>query len=877
MRNLEKNYDPKSFEEKIYRKWNKGGYFKADNTSPKEAYTIVMPPPNVTGQLHIGHALNNTLQDILIRYKRMSGFETLWVPGTDHASISTEAKVVEKLRQEGIEKKDLGREGFLKEVWDWTRTYGGRIQEQLMTLGCSCDWSREAFTMDDNLSKAVREVFIKMYDEGLIYRGERIVNYCPSCHTSLSDAEVEHIEENGHMWHIFYPFRDREGGIEIATTRPETMLGDLAVAVNPQDERYQDMIGEYLVLPLVGREIPIIADDYVDREFGTGMVKITPSHDPNDFEVGQRHGLGQCVVITTEAKIAEGYGKYSGMDRYEARREIVEDLKLQDCLIKVEDHVHAVGHCERCGTTIEPLISKQYFVKMKELAEPALDAYYKGALRFVPARFGKIYENWLLNIRDWCISRQLWWGHRLPVYYHRETGEVICAEQNPDPNLYEQDQDTLDTWFSSALWPFSTLGWPEKTKDIEKFFPTDVLVTGYDIIFFWVIRMVFSSLHNMGELPFKEVYLNGIVRDDQGRKMSKTLGNGVDPLKIIEQYGADALRFSLVMGNSPGNDQRFYYERIEAYRNFANKLWNATRFCFMNFDDKLIMNTDALKEAKLDIEDRWIISRANKVCREVKDNLDRYELGLAAEKIYNFIWDEFCDWYIEMVKPRLYEDDLEDEQKAQSTLCFVLMRILKLLHPFMPFITEEIYDIMPNKKDMLICETWPLYDAELDFPEETEQINLLIEAVTAIRNARAEMDIAPKKKAELIFVTEDEGIQKTIEALEDNFKTLASTKMIRFMDEYEDKDALVIVLDKLKIYIPLAGLVDYRKEYERLQKEYDHILSEIARAKGKIDNPNFVDRAPAAIVEKEREKLKSYQNMAAEIQESLAQIKEKMA
>ncbi|MDO5755444.1 MAG: valine--tRNA ligase [Tissierellia bacterium] len=873
MKNLEKNYDPKQFEEKIYERWKDGGYFVADNTSDKKPYTIVMPPPNVTGQLHMGHALNNTIQDILIRHKRMAGYEALWVPGTDHASISTEAKVVEKIREEGKEKEDLGREKFLDEAWAWTDKYGGRIKHQLEMMGCSCDWSREAFTLDEHLSKAVEEVFLKMYDDGLIYRGDRIVNYCPSCHTAVSDAEVEHVDEQGHMWHIKYPFVDGEGYIEIATTRPETMLGDLAVAVNPEDERYRDIVGKKVLLPLVEREIPIIADEYVDMEFGTGMVKITPSHDPNDFEVGSRHDLGQCICIDTDGKISKDYGKYSGLDRYVARKEIVKDLEEQGYLLEVEDHDHAVGHCERCKTTIEPLISKQYFVKMEELARPALNAYKNGELKIIPERFGKVYANWLENIRDWCISRQLWWGHRIPMYYHKETGEAVASRENPDPEVYVQDEDTLDTWFSSALWPFSTLGWPEDTEDLEKFFPTNVLVTGYDIVFFWVIRMVFSSLYNMGELPFTDVFFNGIVRDDQGRKMSKSLGNGIDPIEIIDQYGADALRFTLVTGNSPGNDLRFYTERVEASRNFANKLWNATRFVFMNLDENLLKD---LEELELTTEDRWIISRANRVSKEMVENLDRYEIGLAAEKIYNFIWSEFCDWYIEMVKPRLYQDDVDELARTQSTLVYVLNNILKMLHPFMPFITEEIYQIMPNKKDMLIVEQWPEYDEKLNFEEDEKKINLLIKAVSAIRNARAEMDISPKKKAELIFVTEDEKIQSALEELEDDFKTLASTKMIRFTDSFDEKDALVVVLDKLKIYIPLEGLVDYQKELDRLEEDLEETLFEIKRAKGKLSNKGFVDNAPEKLVKEEQEKLERYEKMEKEIRDSIEKTKDKI-
>ncbi|NMB09955.1 MAG: valine--tRNA ligase, partial [Tissierellia bacterium] len=776
MRNLEKTYNPKDFEDKIYKKWEDGNYFRAEIDKDKKPFTIVMPPPNVTGNLHLGHAMNGTIQDILIRHKRMEGYAALWVPGTDHASISTEARVVNKIKSEGKTKEEMGREAFLEEAWDWTYKYGNNIKRQFRKIGASCDWSRERFTLDEGLTEAVEEAFIKMYNDGLIYQGDRIVNWCPNCGTAISDAEVEHEDEKGNFWHIRYPFKDREGYIIIATTRPETLLGDLAVAVNPEDERYTDIIGEKLILPLVEREIPIIADKYVESEFGTGMVKITPSHDPNDFEVGQRHNLGQCIVIDEEGKISEGYGKYSGLDRYVARKEMVKDLEALGLLEKIEEHDHSVGHCERCGTIIEPLISKQWFVKMKELAKPALEAYENNELNLIPDRFGKIYKNWLENIRDWCISRQLWWGHRLPVYYCEDCGEVIVSKTKPESctkcnsaNIV-QDEDTLDTWFSSALWPFSTLGWPNKTEDLDYFFPTNVLVTGYDIIFFWVIRMVFSSIYNMGEVPFKDVYFTGLIRDSQGRKMSKSLDNGIDPIEVIEEYGADALRFTLITGNTPGNDMRFYMERVEANRNFANKLWNATRFVFMNLEEDKLKNID---EVKLETEDRWIISRINTVAKEVQEAFDKFEIGLAAGKLYDFIWNEFCDWYIELVKPRLYNDDEDRNIAAQSTLNYSLMAIIKLLHPFMPYITEEIYSFMPNKKDMLINEDWVRYDENLVFTEDENKIKVMIDAVTAIRNARAEMDIAPSKKSKLIFVTEDENTRNTLEELSMDFKTLA--------------------------------------------------------------------------------------------------------
>lgn len=881
MRNLEKTYNPKDFEDKIYKKWEDGNYFRAEIDKDKKPFTIVMPPPNVTGNLHLGHAMNGTIQDILIRHKRMEGYAALWVPGTDHASISTEARVVNKIKSEGKTKEEMGREAFLEEAWDWTYKYGNNIKRQFRKIGASCDWSRERFTLDEGLTEAVEEAFIKMYNDGLIYQGDRIVNWCPNCGTAISDAEVEHEDEKGNFWHIRYPFKDREGYIIIATTRPETLLGDLAVAVNPEDERYTDIIGEKLILPLVEREIPIIADKYVDSEFGTGVVKITPSHDPNDFEVGQRHNLGQCIVIDEEGKISEGYGKYSGLDRYVARKEMVKDLEALGLLEKIEEHDHSVGHCERCGTIIEPLISKQWFVKMKELAKPALEAYENNELNLIPDRFGKIYKNWLENIRDWCISRQLWWGHRLPVYYCEDCGEVIVSKTKPESctkcnsaNIV-QDEDTLDTWFSSALWPFSTLGWPNKTEDLDYFFPTNVLVTGYDIIFFWVIRMVFSSIYNMGEVPFKDVYFTGLIRDSQGRKMSKSLDNGIDPIEVIEEYGADALRFTLITGNTPGNDMRFYMERVEANRNFANKLWNATRFVFMNLEEDKLKNID---EVKLETEDRWIISRINTVAKEVQEAFDKFEIGLAAGKLYDFIWNEFCDWYIELVKPRLYNDDEDRNIAAQSTLNYSLMAIIKLLHPFMPYITEEIYSFMPNKKDMLINEDWVRYDENLVFTEDENKIKVMIDAVTAIRNARAEMDIAPSKKSKLIFVTEDENTRNTLEELSMDFKTLASCNEIEFMtnDIDEIEDSISIVQNKFKIFIPLEGLIDYAKELDRLEKDYKKVISEIKRAEGKLANEKFVNKAPEKLVQEERDKLVKYKEMLDEVEGAIKNIKDKM-
>ena len=880
MKNLEKNYDPKSFEDKIYKTWKEDGYFIAKIDENKKPFTIVMPPPNVTGNLHLGHAMNNTLQDILIRRKRMQGYSALWVPGTDHASISTEMKVVEKITSEGKTKEELGREGFLKEAWAWTEKYGGNINNQLEKLGVSCDWSREAFTLDDNLSEAVQEVFIKMYNDGLIYRGNRIVNWCVSCGTAVSDAEVVHEDEKGHLWNIKYPFKNKDGYITIATTRPETMLGDLAVAVNPEDDRYKDIVGEKLVLPLVDREIPIIADSYVEMEFGTGMVKITPSHDPNDFEVGNRHNLGQCVVIDEKGFISEGYGKYSGMDRFEARKAIVKDLESLGLLEKVEEHDHAVGHCERCGTIIEPVISKQWFVKMENFAKEALKVYKDGELNLIPPRLGKVYENWLTGTRDWTISRQLWWGHRLPIYYCDDCNEIIVSKERPEKCLcgstnIHQDPDTLDTWFSSALWPFSTLGWPNKTPDLDYFFPTDVLVTGYDIIFFWVIRMVFSSIYNMGEIPFKDVYFTGLIKDSQGRKMSKSLGNGIDPLEVIDSYGADALRFTLVTGNSPGNDMRFHIERVEANRNFANKLWNATRFIFMNLDED---NIKDISELELESEDKWIISRANDLIKSIDENLDKYEIGFAADKIYDFVWNEFCDWYIELVKPRLYNDDIERSIKAQSTLVFVLDTVIKLLHPFMPFITEEIYSIMPNQKDMLINEDWPVYKEENNYKEEENKIEIMIEAIKAIRNARAELNIAPSKKAELIFSSKDEEEISILKEIQNHFKTLGGASSIKFITEdlNDSIDAISIVLNKVKIYIPLAELVDYSKELERLEKEAEKLNDEIKRASGKLSNEKFTSKAPEKVVQEERDKLSKYEGMLEEVNNSIEGIRAKM-
>ncbi len=872
MKNLEKNYNPKEFEDKIYKIWENEGYFKGVIDKDKKPFTIVMPPPNVTGNLHLGHALNNTIQDILIRKNRMDGYSALWVPGTDHASIATEAKVVSKLKEEGKSKESLGRDGFLEASWDWTREYGGNIKNQLKKLGVSCDWSREAFTLDDNLTEAVEEVFIKMYNDDLIYQGDRIVNWCPNCHTAISDIEVVHEDESGHFWNIRYKFKDSDDYIVIATTRPETLLGDLAVAVNPDDERYTDIVGKTLILPLINREIKVIADSYVDMEFGTGIVKITPSHDPNDFEVGARHDLGQCIVIDEDAKIVEGYGKYSGLDRYEARKLIIEDLEKIGQLDSVKEHEHAVGHCERCHTTVEPLISKQWFVKMDKLAKLALDAYKNEEIRFIPKRFEKVYVNWLENIRDWCISRQLWWGHRLPVYYHNETGEVVVARKNPDPEKYTQDPDTLDTWFSSALWPFSTLGWPNETEDLKYFFPTNVLVTGYDIIFFWVIRMVFSSLYNLGEVPFKDVYLTGLVKDSQGRKMSKSLGNGIDPIEVIDQYGADALRFALITGNTPGNDSRFYMEKVEANRNFCNKLWNASRFVFMNVEDD-VKNID---DVELQIEDKWIISSLNDVIDEVSTNLNKYEIGIAAEKIYDFTWNVFCDWYIELVKPRLYGDDSNLKESAISVLIYTLTNVIKLLHPFMPYITEEIYSYLPNKNDMLINETWPKYSETKSYKNEEQIIDKLVESVISIRNSRQEMNIAPKKQSDVYILTSDKNLEEDFKQLESLFRSSVSINEYKVNEDISEDNNIVIVKDSYKIIIPLNDLIDYSKELERLEKELNTAKSELKRAESKLKNEGFLKGAPEALVEKEKEKVEKYSHLIDDINNSISSIKENM-
>ena len=860
---MAKAYNPKEVEDKIYDFWQEGNYFHAEVDKDKKPYTIVMPPPNITGQLHMGHALDNTLQDILIRWRRMQGYSALWLPGTDHASIATEAKIVEAMRKEGITKEDLGREKFLERAWEWKKEYGGRIVSQLKKMGSSCDWERERFTMDEGCSKAVKEVFVRLYNKGLIYRGERIINWCPHCKTSISDAEVEFEEQAGHFWHLRYPLTDGSGYLELATTRPETLLGDTAVAVNPSDERYKDLVGKTLTLPLVGREIPIVADDYVDVDFGTGVVKITPAHDPNDFQVGLRHNLPVINVMTDDAKIVEDYPKYAGMDRYEAREAIVKDLDEGGFLVKVEKHDHNVGTCYRCHSTVEPRVSKQWFVKMDELAGPAIECVKSGKTKFVPERFNKIYYHWMENIRDWCISRQLWWGHRIPAYYCDECGEVTVAKEMPEKcpkcgcTHLHQDEDTLDTWFSSALWPFSTLGWPEKTPELDYYFPTNTLVTGYDIIFFWVARMIFSSVEQMNSQPFDTVFIHGIVRDENGVKMSKSLGNGIDPLLVIDQYGADALRMFLATGNSPGNDMRYSEKRVEACRNFANKLWNASRFVHMNIDDYDVKNE---LPATLETEDKWILHTLNNVAKEVNENLEKFELGIALSKIYDFIWNSYCDWYIELCKARLQSEG-ETAQNARQVLIYVLDKILKLLHPFMPFITEEIWQTIPHDTEgkTVMLEKYPEYDPNLDFPSEAEEMMKVMEAITAIRTQRNEMNVPPSKKAKLFIAT---AIPETFSNGEQFFKKLASASEVEISDSFDIDGAVTVVTSDAKIYIPMEELVDKEAELKRLNKELKQVEKMLAQDEGKLNNPGFMSKAPEKVIEKikgqaekEREKI----------------------
>ncbi len=882
---LAKTYDPKGIEDRLYQKWLDKKYFHAEADHSKTPFTIVIPPPNITGQLHMGHALDNTMQDILIRFKRMQGYNALWQPGTDHASIATEVKIIEKLKEQGIDKHDLGREKFLERAWDWKKEYGGRIISQLKKLGSSCDWDRERFTMDEGCNKAVTEVFCKMHEKGWIYKGSRIINWCPVCNTSISDAEVEYEEQAGHFWHIKYPLIEEDGSVstkeflEFATTRPETMLGDTAVAVNPEDDRYKSIIGRKVLLPIVNREIPIVADSYVDMEFGTGVVKITPAHDPNDFEVGKRHNLPVINIMNDDATINKNGGKFEGMDRYEARKAIVEELDKMGLLVRIEDYSHNVGTHDRCKTTIEPLVKEQWFVKMDELIKPAVEAVKNGDIKLIPKRMEKTYFNWTDNIRDWCISRQLWWGHRIPAYYCDECGEVVVAKKMPEvcPKCgcthFTQDPDTLDTWFSSALWPFSTLGWPEQTEDLKYFYPTDVLVTGYDIIFFWVIRMIFSGYEQMGERPFKTVLFHGLVRDSQGRKMSKSLGNGIDPLEIIDQYGADALRLTLITGNAPGNDMRFYYEKVEANRNFANKVWNASRFIMMNMEGKEITVPAA---SELEPVDKWILSKCNTLVKDVTENMENYDLGIAVQKVYDFIWDEFCDWYIEMVKPRLYNsDDAKSQNAALYTLKSVLIDALKLLHPYMPFITEEIFCTLQSEEESIMISKWPEYSDDKNYPKEEKDIEIIKEAVRGIRNIRTEMNVAPSKKATVYVVSEDDGIRSTFEEGKLFFATLsyASEVLVQKDKSGIADDAVSVMIAGAALYIPFAELVDIQAEIERLEKEEKRLAGEIARCEGMLKNEKFISKAPEAKVAEEKEKLAKYTNLAEQVKARLAQLK----
>ena len=875
---LAKTYDPKGIEDRIYQNWLNKKYFHAEVDRSKKPFTIVMPPPNVTGQLHMGHALDNTMQDILIRYKRMQGYNALWQPGTDHAAIATEVKVIQKLKEQGIDKNDIGREEFLKHAWEWKEEYGGRIVNQLKKLGSSADWDRERFTMDEGCSKAVEEVFVKLYNKGYIYKGSRIINWCPVCKTSISDAEVEHVDQDGFFWHINYPIVGEEGRfVEIATTRPETLLGDTAVAVNPEDERYQDLVGKMLKLPLTDREIPVIADSYVDKEFGTGCVKITPAHDPNDFEVGKRHNLPEINVMNDDGTINKLGGKYAGLDRYEARKAMVEDLKEQDLLVKVVPHSHNVGTHDRCGTTVEPMVKPQWFVRMDEMAKPAIEALKTGKLKFVPESFGKTYLHWLEGIRDWCISRQLWWGHRIPAYYCQECGEMVVAKSMPEKcpkcgcTHLKQDEDTLDTWFSSALWPFSTLGWPEKTEEMEYFYPTNVLVTGYDIIFFWVIRMVFSGLEQTGECPFDTVLIHGLVRDSQGRKMSKSLGNGIDPLEVIDKYGADALRMTLMTGNAPGNDMRFYWERVEASRNFANKVWNASRFIMMNIEKAPVLDA---QPADLTMADKWILSKANSLVKEVTENMDKFELGIALQKVYDFIWEEFCDWYIEMVKPRLWDDNDTTKAAAIWTLRTVLMDSLKLLHPFMPFITEEIFCNLQEEEPSIMISSWPVYKEERNFGPEEHAVEIIKGAVRAIRNVRTSMNVPPSKKAKVFVVSEDQEVREIFEHSKVFFGTLGYASEVAIQADKNGiaEDAVSAVAPQAAIYMPFAELVDIEKEVERLKKEEERLAKELARVNGMLNNEKFVSRAPQAKIDEEKAKLSKYTQMMDQVKERLGQL-----
>ena len=882
---LAKTYDPKGIEDKIYQKWMEKKYFHAEVDRSKKPFTIVIPPPNITGQLHMGHALDNTMQDILIRFKRMQGYNALWQPGTDHASIATEVKIIEKLKEEGIDKEDLGREGFLERAWEWKKEYGGRIIGQLKKMGSSCDWDRERFTMDEGCNKAVTEVFCKMHEKGWIYKGSRIINWCPVCNTSISDAEVEYEEQAGHFWHIKYPLLEENGQpsttefLEFATTRPETMLGDTAVAVNPEDDRYKHLIGRKVLLPLINREMPIVADSYVDMEFGTGVVKITPAHDPNDFEVGKRHNLPEINIMNDDATINANGGKFQGMDRYEARKAIVKELDEMGLLVKIEDYTHNVGTHDRCKTTIEPLIKKQWFVKMDELIKPAVKAVKDGEIKLVPERMEKTYFNWTDNIRDWCISRQLWWGHRIPAYYCDKCGEIVVAKEMPGvcPKCgcehFTQDEDTLDTWFSSALWPFSTLGWPEKTEELDYFYPTDVLVTGYDIIFFWVIRMIFSGYEQMGKKPFHTVLFHGLIRDSQGRKMSKSLGNGIDPLEIIDKYGADALRLTLITGNAPGNDMRFYYEKVEASRNFANKVWNASRFIMMNMEGK---SKEPAAIEQLEPVDKWILSRLNNLIKEATDNMEHYELGIAVQKVYDFIWDEFCDWYIEMVKPRLYSSDDQNSQNAALwTLKTVLSQALKLLHPYMPFITEEIFCSLQQEEESIMISSWPEYREEWCFAKEEKDIETIKEAVRGIRNVRTQMQVAPSRKAKVYVVSENDGILAAFTEGRLFFASLAYASEVVIQKDKQgiESDAVSVVIPGATLYIPFAELVDIAQEIARLEKEEKRLQGELARVNGMLNNEKFISKAPEAKIAEEREKLEKYTQMMEQVRLRLKQLK----
>ncbi len=867
---LEKMYNPRDFEDRIYQFWLDGGYFTPTIDKSKPMFSIVMPPPNITGQLHMGHAVDNTLQDILTRWKRMQGYCTLWLPGTDHASIATEAKIVEVMRKEGVTKEDIGREKFLERAWDWKRQYGGRIVEQLKKLGSSCDWTRERFTMDEGCSEAVQTVFMQLYEKGLIYRGERIINWCPHCKTSISDVEVEYEDQQGSFWHLRYPFKDGSGWLNLATTRPETLLGDTAVAVNPEDERYKDLVGKTLILPLVGREIPVVADEYVEKDFGTGVVKITPAHDPNDFEVGLRHNLPVINVLTEDAHIVDDYPKYAGMDRYEARKAIVKDLEEQGFLVKVEPYTHNVGTCQRCHTTVEPRVSKQWFVSMKELAQPAIAAVREGDIRFIPERFDKMYFHWMENIRDWCISRQLWWGHRIPAYYCDECGEMVVSRTAPEKcpkcgGKMHQDPDTLDTWFSSALWPFSTLGWPEKTEDLSYFYPTSTLVTGYDIITFWVSRMIFSGLEYMGDKPFSDVFIHGLVRDSQGRKMSKSLGNGIDPLKVIDEYGADALRFMLANGTSPGNDMRYSDEKVKAARNFANKLWNASRFILMNLSDEVAK--PELPDQLL-MEDKWVLSQYNDLVKSVNDNLTKYELGIAVQNIYDFLWDVFCDWYIEIAKARLQAGG-EASLNVQKVLVYVMANTLKLLHPFMPFITEEIWQAIPNDCETIMMAKFPAYDESLNFADDEREFGRIMAAVKAIRNVRAEKNVPPSRKAHLFI---DTDFTDTFKKGSSFFERLASASDVTVGKNLKVENAAMAVTDSAKIYLPMGDLIDREAELKRLRKDLENCEKEIKSTEGKLANKEFVSKAPEKVVNVEREKLARANERLLKIRESIREL-----